>query len=267
MKKMLFSTLMQEEMLVSFDYFIEKLIFFLYFYIFKARSGALELLKNCLRCQMMEEEDVAKLMKAAALSLGFPTSEAESLANSMNTPSVVHQLRLNHKVEVIEYEKETDEEYGIAICEVCKEQEPEEERLERIKLFKEKMIYLTKLNKNKSNSENIIKDEKKVDQNKVNKIEDEVSKVDIEKNNNIVVKEESKSDHSNINIDQIKNKFIHCTTCTLAFHFKCFRPILTEMPGAKWSCPFCILDVSYFQKFFLIFFFEILLIYLIIYLF
>lgn len=192
----------------------------------------------------MEEDDAAKLMKAAALSLGFPTSEAESLANSMNTPSVVHQLRLNHKVEVIEYEKETDEEYGIAICEVCKEQEPEEDRVERVRQLNERLMTLTKTNKIKEE----VKEESK-GESKNESLEMEVDPIP----NEVVVK--SESDIEKKSLGQSK-KFIHCTTCTLAFHFNCFRPVMNEMPGSKWSCPFCILDVSSFFSLFFFFFFS-----------
>lgn len=41
-----------------------------------------------------------------------------------------------------------------------------------------------------------------------------------------------------------------CETCTLVFHMKCLRPKLTTLPKKKWSCPHCILDVSFFFFFF-----------------
>lgn len=35
-----------------------------------------------------------------------------------------------------------------------------------------------------------------------------------------------------------------CETCSLVFHLKCLRPKLAIVPKGRWSCPYCILDVS-----------------------
>ena len=35
-----------------------------------------------------------------------------------------------------------------------------------------------------------------------------------------------------------------CDTCTLVFHLRCIRPKLQTVPKGKWSCPYCVIDVS-----------------------
>lgn len=36
-----------------------------------------------------------------------------------------------------------------------------------------------------------------------------------------------------------------CETCTLVFHLACLRPKVSTMPKGSWSCPHCIIDVSF----------------------
>lgn len=35
-----------------------------------------------------------------------------------------------------------------------------------------------------------------------------------------------------------------CDTCTLVFHLKCVRPIMSTVPKGEWSCSYCVLDVG-----------------------
>lgn len=36
-----------------------------------------------------------------------------------------------------------------------------------------------------------------------------------------------------------------CDTCSLVFHLQCIRPKLSTVPKGRWSCPHCIVDVSF----------------------
>lgn len=35
-----------------------------------------------------------------------------------------------------------------------------------------------------------------------------------------------------------------CDTCSLVFHLGCIRPKIASIPKGKWSCAYCISDVS-----------------------
>ena len=35
-----------------------------------------------------------------------------------------------------------------------------------------------------------------------------------------------------------------CDTCSLVFHLGCIRPKIASIPKGKWSCAYCITDVS-----------------------
>lgn len=60
-----------------------------------------------------------------------------------------------------------------------------------------------------------------------------------------------KEDHHNevCEVCEKGGDLLCCDTCSLVFHLLCIRPKIVSIPKGKWSCAYCVADVSIYFLF------------------